>query len=729
MIWYVMGFVLVLHVYLWGWGLTLLVLPRRWRRFWPAFCAPVGLALQSAVVWAGTHTALRGTDGYARVTLALPVALALAAVGVHRPAGAWRLLAQLRRWWAVALVMAFSLMLQAYPFTRPPHELTSIAMTSCDAADYAAGARVFEEFSRGDRTGYLGVVEPVRQLAVDNFYDFWLRINHFSPSALVALDASLFHQPPFRLVTLMGVVLLTLNLPGVFWLARSAFRFGPVGGLGVTLLYGVSPALFYAMYQVALGQLLAAPAIALLTWTGVQAFRVPGTLRRYAGYSGLMLVGNWLLLGSYNFFLVFAYVPLVAYVGLQTLFRGKWTRALRWAGFVAVNLTVAGCVVPERVISVIQRFFLFNKTPFGWSIPGFYPSGWYGAFADIYLHADHDWWSFAVTLAAVVFLVAAVIRLSKHHPRVVTLAAACTLPIFFGYWWLLREDAHLHDNASYDAYKLFAVFYPGILVSLCLWMRTAGLAARAGATLVWVSLLLASLSADARFNTYIRRSLFRVDASLQDVARLENPPNVASVNVSEPNDWDRLWSNYFLLRKPQYFTIPTYEGRPVTPPLGQWDLDDRLRLVSVHHPHEDDPAHGNARFRLIDRRDPRFMTADLGAGWYRAETFGTDHWCWSGGAPEIRGNNPHRGTLDAVLDLSVRSMVERTLRLCVAGTCVWEGRTGVKVNPVRGIPITLPPGTTILRLESPGPPDRVPGDPRALTFALYGLEIDVLAAR
>ena len=264
MIWYWTGLLLILHVYLWGLGLTLLILPRRWRPFWPAFCAPAGLALQSAVVWIGAHTSLPGTDSYARVSLVVPVGVLAAAVARYRPAGVWRLMAALRRWWAVVLIMAFSLTLQAYPFTRPPRVLTSIAMTSCDAADYAAGARVLKEFSRDDRTGFLGTPEPVRQLAVDNFFDFWLYINHFSPSAIIALDASMFGRQPYEFVTLMGVVLLTLHLPGVFWLARSAFRFGPVGGLAVTGIYGVSPALFYAMYQVALGQLLAAPAVALL---------------------------------------------------------------------------------------------------------------------------------------------------------------------------------------------------------------------------------------------------------------------------------------------------------------------------------------------------------------------------------------------------------------------------------------------------------------------------------
>ena len=85
----------------------------------------------------------------------------------------------------------------------------------------------------------------------------------------------------------MGVVLLTLHLPGVFWLARSAFRFGPVGSLGShVVVWRQSRALFYAMYQVSLGQLLAAPgrgAADVGRPTGVS--RAGHAPRSYAGYT------------------------------------------------------------------------------------------------------------------------------------------------------------------------------------------------------------------------------------------------------------------------------------------------------------------------------------------------------------------------------------------------------------------------------------------------------------
>jgi hypothetical protein len=59
MIHFVVAFALLLHVLFWGVGGAMLAMPRRWRRFWPVLIMPVGIALQSTVVWVGAHTGLR----------------------------------------------------------------------------------------------------------------------------------------------------------------------------------------------------------------------------------------------------------------------------------------------------------------------------------------------------------------------------------------------------------------------------------------------------------------------------------------------------------------------------------------------------------------------------------------------------------------------------------------------------------------------------------------------
>ncbi len=75
MIHFAVAFAVLLHVLFWGAGLAALAMPRAWRRFWPVLVVPAGLALQSAVVWAGALADLPGTNSYARWTEVLPLAL------------------------------------------------------------------------------------------------------------------------------------------------------------------------------------------------------------------------------------------------------------------------------------------------------------------------------------------------------------------------------------------------------------------------------------------------------------------------------------------------------------------------------------------------------------------------------------------------------------------------------------------------------------------------------
>lgn len=726
--WFLAGWVLVLQTVFWGLGLTLLILPRRWRRFWPGFVGPVGLALQSAVVWAGAHTALPGTDSYGFAALALPVGL-LAGAGWRL--GWWRVgktLAAARGWSVLLPIVSLSLALQIAPFTKPPALLTSQSLGSCDAADYAAGARVLKEFSSRDRSGFIGEKEVVRVLQVDNFFDFWLRLNHFTPSALLALDSTLLRRQPYELTSLLGVVLVLLNLPLVFFLARAAFRFRPWAAGVLTTIYAVSPILFYAVYQVALGQLIAAPAVGLILWSCLQADRafVGGqSARRRWAHAGLLLAGNSLLLSAYNFFILFAYVPVVAYVGGRALLRrGPWRAGWQMAGFVGASLLVCTLLLPERVISLGERLFLFQKTAFGWSIAPFRPDGWYGVFGSVRL-APAAGGLLALGLVGIAAAGVAGWALARRgEGRTAGLALACTLPILCGYGILSWQDlAGIRVNASYDAYKLFSGFYPGLLLGLCLFLRVerTRVPLRAGALVLAGAILWLNLAVAWRYNAVVRRSDL-VDRSLGDLAAVESLPGVDGINLCVQTYWDRIWANQFLLHKRQYFSVDTYEGRRATALHGDWDLCDRYLSIDV--PAGEDLLKDNAEFSLLDRRGASYLDVRLGSGWYEPERDRGSHWCWSaGGAATVTVLNPHAGAVDARLRVRGNALQERKLRLSVGDALAWEGQVPHEPEPLFDIALHLPPGTTTLRFETPGEPGHVPGDKRPFGFAVYGLQI------
>ena len=723
MTWHVAGLTWIALTFFWGLGLTLLVVPRRWRPFWPAFCGPVGLALQSLVVWIGAHTALRGTDHYGATASLLPFVLLLAA------RRRFDVLIRGRCWVAVFALMAASLVVQCYPFTKPPGRLTAVALSSCDAADYAAGARVFKEFSRDDREGFLGENGADPMLSTDHFFTFWLRINHFSPSALIALHATLSGHQPHELVTLFGTVLLSLGLPGVFWLARSAFGFRSAGALGVAAIYGFSPVPYYAMYQTALGQLLAAPAVALLTWAGWQAFRAAAlpSWRPLAAWSGLLLVGNWLLFGGYNFFILFAYIPLLALAGVTTLRDRRWLRTGRWLALIAANIALCALLFPERVVSIVERFRLFHQTPFGWYIPGFWPTGWYGAFGDLSLLTPAGSPLLAV-LAGVALAAAAgsafwQARRGRWHP--VVLAAGCTLPIFFGYWYLLRQERLHHDRSSYDAFKLFTVFYPGILISLCLFLRGKGEAGlrRWLAGALWAALFAVNLAGVSRFNFLLRKTPLVVGPDLTALSLLERLPDVLAVNIRLPLVWDRLWANCFLLRKPQYISVATYEGRPARAPRARWDLAPRfpdVRLDGVR-----DPLAGNATYTLLDRESPRFVEVVMDRDWYPVEHYHEWTWFWAKEHPQLRVDNPQPGPVAARLRFALHSTRERHLSLFADERPLWAGTVGIHRQEIDGVTVDLPPGTSYLRFASPEPPEQPAGDARTLMFQLEDFRVEL----
>ena len=727
MIWYWTGLLIILQIGFWGIGLTLLILPAPWRRFWPAFCAPAGLGLQSGVVWAAAHTALRGTDSYAFASLVVPAGLLGAAIWRCGARRTGVLLLNARNWWAVVLIMAGSFTLQTYPFTKTPGVLTSVALGSCDVADYAAGARVFKEFSSTDRSGFIGLKEVVRLLSVDNFYDFWLRLNHFTPSALIALNCSLLHLRPYQLASLLAIVLLTLTLPSVCWLARSLFRFGRFGSVVITLVYGFSPILFYTVCQDALGQLLAAPAVALLIWVCVKAFHGPGTWRHYARYSGLLLLGNWLMLGSYNFFLIFAYVPPVVYVGWRVLRQGTWHRGFRWCVFVAANLILCTLLFPGRVLSVVDRFRLFDKTPFGWRIAGFRPEGWYGAFADTMLRPSGDAGVRMFGLFCLIMLGWAISRECRRAPRLSALLGACTLPILCGYGLLIWEDSRSHRNQSYDAFKLFSVFYPELLAGFCLWLRAVRGASRTART--WGAVFCATVVAvnfngASRYNFAMRRLALRLEPDIIQIGSVDSMAEVASVNVCLPELWARLWANYFLLNKPQYFALPTYEGRRMTALRGQWDLRDDL--LKVRPQGAGDEVDAGSGYYLLRRSGPEFLAVDFAAGWYVPEHLRGEFRCWSSGASQILVQNSHPYPVTGNLDFSLRSGSHRHVRLWTGPTCLWQGEVGLPVSSFEIPEMTFGPGDTFVRLDSPEPPvPTTPDESRHLAFALCDWRLDL----
>ncbi|HWA10204.1 MAG TPA: hypothetical protein VG838_12195 [Opitutaceae bacterium] len=731
MYFFVVAFGLLLHVLLWGAGLAALAMPRPWRRCWPVLAGPAGLALQSLVVWTGAYANLPGTDSYAMTSELLPVLL-LAAACWRR--GARRLTEDVARLGWIWLAMAVCLCALVLPLVIAAKNigLTTFSLGSCDAADYAAGARVLKEFAHSDHRGFLGLTEVVSLMSVDNFFDFWLRLNHFTPSALIALNGTILRLAPHEITSLLTMVLLVTSLPVVFWMARAVMRYRPATSAWIALLYGLSPVTWYAVFHVAMGQLIAAQAIALITWAGVALWRSRLGWRRGLAMSGVLAIGYALVLGGYNFILLVCLVQAGGFALGLAIWDNEWRRLARWSLLMVTPLIASALVFWDRVAGLVERYMLFQQYDFGWRIPALSPAGWVGFVAGPALNPLAAWPQVIFSVAVIGLLMAALVAGAKQHRRGVFLALCLCVPVLLGYGYLNLRGVQLGTNASYDAYKLFAVFYPGLLAAFCYWMTLASarrLAARAAAWTLAVAVTAGTLNAAYRFAVRMERPPLIVDGELIHLQKIEDLPGVASLNMLVPDMWSRLWANAFLLRKPQYFVTHTYEGRKNTPLRGEWDLN--AGLIEITLPNRDHYNVLSPNYSIVKIDDPYYVRASLGDGWYEGERLPHQmvvYWHWTKGDAAVRIENPHDRPLRLVCQLVVRSLVPRDLQVWMNGKQLRTVKIDTKLGKVRVPEISIPPGGATLELRSNLPPTVAgPRDTRLLGFEVHDLEIDVLS--
>jgi hypothetical protein len=729
MYFFLVAFGLLLHVLFWGAGLAIVFMPRPWQRFWPVLAGPAGLALQSLVVWAGAYADLPGTNYYAWWSEAVPLLLAIVALGRRDGLTLWRDLESLLGLWAAMAVCLCALVL---PLARASHGLTTMSLGSCDAADYAAGARVFMDFAHSDRSGFMGLTEVVKVMSADNFFDFWLRLNHFTPSALIALNGTMLDCQPYELTSLMTVVLLVTSLPVVFWLARAVMGYGGKVSLWIAVLYGFSPITWYAVFQVAMGQLLAAQAIALITWVGIALWQRGPTWRNGRAMSAVLAVAYALILGGYNFILLICFVPALACVGGLVLWRGEWRRFGQWMLCMLAPLIPCGVVFAERVTGLSERFRLFQTYDFGWRIPMLSPEGWVGLVATVQLGAFSGWLRVALATVITLATLLALIAGTKGKRREVYVALCLTVPVLIGYGYLNLRGVRLGTNASYDAYKLFSVFYPGILAAMCYWatfIASRNAMVRAIGWVVMAGVTGFTLRSAYRFGERMERPPLMVNRELLQVRKIESMPQIASVNVRFPDMWSRLWANALLLQKPQYFYWHTYEGRRNTPLRGEWDLNGGLCQVRLPDG-QSQPI--NSQFSLVNTRSPYFMRARIPTsdGWYELErqSRGLQRWRWTRGNAPISLENPHDYPLRVVCRFyNVHALVPRDFQVWVGNQHLQTVQVSNDVAEMRISGIVVPPGGAIMEirtsipLTSPGG-----GDNRELGFRIFGIDFDVV---
>ena len=716
MLYYLTATGLIAHTIFWGLGLIWLIIPREWRWWSWVFVPAGGFALQSAVVWAGAHTALAGTDAYAWASELIPATLLVVAC--------WRKKYSAPRGLAgvAALMLAMAWLVLA-PLAERGRGLTSSSLGSCDHADYAAGARVFQEFSRDDRIGFLGQPEVTRVRSTDSFFDFWLRLNHFTPSALMAHHATILGVDYFRLVSVLGGVLSVLSLPLVFFLARAVAGLRGAALWTVVALRAVSPIALYAVYQGALGQLLAEAGIAMLTLAVVGALRAAEAGRTLARYGLMMGVAIWLLAGSYNFILLVCLAPAGAWLTLRAWLRRDWRPAARVLAWL-VGASV-GCAILfwGRFDGLVERFSLFAEYNFGWPIPLLSPEGWLGVVQAPTLVACGAFWRILLLLLIVAGLAwNCWIRWRRRDQRALA-PLALVLPVTVGWAWLAWQSRE-RPTASYDAYKLVSVFLPGLLAGLGAAFMPTGQSRRTRGAMraVMGALIGWSIFTAAGFSRAVAMPPLRLNREIVALGELERDARVRSVNMLIDDFWARLWANALLLRLPQHFAVHSYEGRLNGPLNGEWDLSDSL-IHSIPSRAEDAIV-VNSRFHLERVGAPGVVRGRFREGWFEEERVGDWRWRWMGRTGNADLHNGTEQEVRARVTLRAYAIAPRELKLLLNGTLLKRISVGNKSETFDCGEVLLPPGGSQLRLET-SEPAVVPGggDRRAISVAVESIEL------
>src|SRR5262249_46953307 len=135
----------------------------------------------------------------------------------------------------------------------------------------------------------------------------------------------------------------------------------------------------------------------------------------------------------------------------------RWRKFFWWTLSMLLPLIIAGLVMWDRVIWLIQRLLLFQSHNFGWRIPALSPEGWLGMVQGPTLNGFDSWPppTFAPFVGgALAFPFFQTAR--KSQARVFLVACLC-VPAIAVYGYLSLRGYLLDNNGSYNAYKMFSV--------------------------------------------------------------------------------------------------------------------------------------------------------------------------------------------------------------------------------------------------------------------------------
>jgi hypothetical protein len=502
-----------------------------------------------------------GTDVYALSLFLLPV-LVLVGLGIWRDAARSDFASAFNREtaWVIVLVFAAYALISAPFFAASGGHALATSMGNLDIAEYATASRYLQEFIPATQQGFMGQTGHLIAFC---------RNNWFGPLAIVAIICSLLHAEPYQLQSLVMDVVAVQAVAFVYLLAREILGFGRLGSSVLAVLYALSPAPLFTIWQSFGGQAFAMSMMLALFF--VQTHSLKGGFSRERSLTHLpatviLLTGISL---SYHYMLAVAGMLLVAYLACHAYFSRQWRGTCHAGWFLAAAYAICGLLNLLRFETMGGEIALVKNAQVGWFIPWLSPDVIIGAnaaslFTGIGDHNNRIFWA-AVAMIPLLLAGWHLIR-TPGAVNARSFFLGLLLPAFLvglGFAYTERQNGIW---GGYRSFKITASFSALILLggaiafAGCSWKRQRWRALLATALVAaFVSTVLANVWELARFT---REHAFLPGPELVALKKIESMPFVKGINVMDADNFSLLWTNYFTLKTRQVYQRFPYGGRP-----------------------------------------------------------------------------------------------------------------------------------------------------------------------
>lgn len=553
----------LLYIYL-GIGLTLLTCPNSLKKY-ALFLSPmVGYSYLTLFGWYCYSLNVGGTDVYA-LTILLPPAIFLY---FAYKSGKYEKLLDSKSI-APLIIGIIIFLIISIPLLTKIDMLTSISIGNNDIADSASISTFLKEFTRSDTVGFLGQ---------SGFFKWQADQAIFGGSLSTAFAGSLFSLETYQLQSMSIHIFFFFSIPLFFALAQESFGYNYYAATGIMVLYGLSPIMYYTIYNGFQGQIIATGLALCILLLNLQVINNSKKFSDYFSYIPLAVLFNWGISLTYPHMLPFIYIPLICYQLILVLHSKSFSNIFYWISFVILTLIVVVILSPFRAKALVSYLFQMANVQAGWYMPLFSPDAIFGIMVSNMAALRPHSGFIRIILSIPLLLIMALGFLNAYRTdrKLFLFSGVSLVVVIVGYTILSFTGKTEVGWGGYKSYKLISFFLPLILLSSLSLFRNMNFTGKYRINYLLpfslVILILCNVYSISKVTKQVVKRNRMVDSDMADLRKIESNNLVKSINILGTDPWDILWEVNFLMRKKLYFETSTYGGRTASNLDGEWNL-------------------------------------------------------------------------------------------------------------------------------------------------------------